>query len=104
MKFGATKTVNSYGEDGQVSDIALVHESENIGNYKQFKVRHLVHSPQERTLLYSKFVNELDEKRVAGTLIEIKDEPSTRPSFTWKFPKNDVDGSYIVFTSWTEKL
>lgn len=104
MKFGSTKTVTSYGEDGEVGDLELVHESENVGNYKQFKVRHLVHNNQEQTLIYSRFVNDLTEKRLSGTLAILKDDPTTQPCFTIKYPKTDLDGSYIVYTCWTEKV
>lgn len=104
MKFGSSKTVNSYGDDGEVADISQVHESENVGNYKQFKVKHLVHNNQERILVITRFVNDMDEKRTSGLLTEITDEPSTRPQFIFKYPRTDIDGSYVVFTSWTEKI
>lgn len=104
MKFGSVKTVTSYGDDGEVTDLQLVHESENIGNYKQYKVRHLVHSNQEQTLVYSKFVNDMTEKRLSGILAILKDDPSTQPHFIIKYPKKDIDGSYVVYTSWTEKI
>lgn len=104
MKFGQVKTVQQYGDDGEVADLELIHENENIGKYKQFKVRHLVHNNTEQTLVYSRFVNDITEKRASGVLTFLKDDPTTQPCFTIKYPKKNIDGSFVVYTSWTERV
>lgn len=103
MKYGLTKITTQYGEDGEVSDINLVHNGSTFRSYKQFKVRHLIHGPQEATAVILRFSADMKEKRESGILASLKEDTSTEPMFVIRYPRSDTDGSYIVVTSWTEK-
>lgn len=104
MKFGTTEDVQTYGDDGEVSTLSVVHHGIEIGRYKRFKVRHIIKTQQEHTAVSLQFELDIKDKRDTGTLAYLKDDPSTNPMIMTKYPKTDIDGSYMIVTSWMEKI
>lgn len=97
-------TVTSLLDDlgSTLSVIKTVRGEVVVKTFEKRCLQDKVHNAREEMALYLKHSERIREKRKQGVLLVRDDDPTLLPSFTAKYPKKDIDGSYIVESSWTE--
>jgi len=101
MKFG---TIKSQPLDDSPTQIDVLRNGIVVKRLQHIKEEQMVANKTEETSAYLKFSDDLNKKRDSGMLLILKDDPSTIPSFSIKFPKTNIDGRYFIIKQWTELL
>jgi hypothetical protein len=101
-----TETETTY-LDNQGSTIDIISKIQNGDikqRWKRVNLRIKVSDKRDETTQYLLFSDMIDEKRQAGVLIVRDSDPQTRPCFMVEYPKTDIDGTYFIIRSHTERI
>lgn len=99
MKFGQITTVKNDGENISI-DVDRYHDGGITAQYKIQKEKFIVANKKEETKAFLKFSEDIEQLRATGMLVELSDDPTTRPMFMLDFSPKYKNG-YMVITSWT---
>lgn len=101
MNFGTTKTTLTDGNTS-ISDVAKYHNGAVVHKLRTYRVKVKVLSAQDEMTEFIRFTDELAKLRQKHRLGIDPEDQATQPTFSIRYPKYDVDGSYFVIKCWTE--